>query len=117
MSNIGYRAVIKFLTQKDLNAIEISKKLDSVYKNDASSYRTVAKWVAEFKDPEYDFEDSSRTGRSFTITTDEIVQAVELTVMRDQQISVRSVDYELAILTTTIHEIMSNHLGMKKAPT
>ena len=40
-----------FLTRKWLNAIEISKKLDNVYKDSAPWYCTAAKWVAEFKDP------------------------------------------------------------------
>ena len=117
MSNIEYRAVRKFFTRKGLNATEISKELDSVYKDDASSYRTVAKWVAEFKDPERGFEDSPRTGRPSTITTDENIEAVERIVMRDRQISVRRVAYELGIPTTTVYETMSNHLGMKKVAT
>ena len=57
MSNIEYRAVIKFCTRKGLNAIEISKELNDVYEDSTPAYRTVAKWVAEFKDPERGFED------------------------------------------------------------
>ena len=34
--------------------------------------------------------------------------------MRDQQISVCPTAYELAIPTTTVYEIMSNHLHTKK---
>ena len=34
--------------------------------------------------------------------------------MRDRQISVRRVAYELGIPKTTIHEIMNNHMDMKK---
>ena len=42
------------------------------------------------------------------------LKPVEWIVMRDRQISVCSVAYQLPILTTTIHEIMSNHMGMTK---
>ena len=35
MSNIEHREVIKFFTRKGLNAIEISKELDNVYKDSA----------------------------------------------------------------------------------
>ena len=52
-----------------------------------------------------------------TITTDENIEAVERIIMRDQQISVHRIAYELPILTTTVYEIMSNHLGMKKLST
>ena len=113
MSNIEHRPVIKFFTRKGLNAIEISKELDNVYKDSAPSYRTVAKWVAEFKDPKYDFEDAPRMGRTSTITADEIIEPVERIVMRDRQISIRRLAEELAI----IHEIMNNHMDMKKVCT
>ena len=117
MSNIGHRAVIKFFTRKGLNAIEISKEPDNVYKDSAPSYCTVAKWVAEFKDPERGFEDAPRMDRPSTITTDENFEAVERIVMRDRQISIRRLAEELAIPKTIIHEIMNNHMGMKKVCT
>ena len=114
MSNIKYRLVIKFFTQKGLNATEISKQLDSVYKDNVSSYRIIAKWLAEFKELERAFEDSSRTRRSSTITTDENIGTIQRIMVRDRQISVRRLAYELPITTTTVYEIISNHLGMKK---
>ena len=71
MSNIEYRSVITFFIQGGLNATEINKELDSVYKDDVPYYCTVTKWVAEFKEPECGFEDSLRTDHPSTITTDE----------------------------------------------
>ena len=113
MSNIEHRPVIKFFTRKGLNSIEISKELDNIYKDSAPSYCTVAKWVPEFTDPEHGFEDAPRMGRPSTITADENIEAVERTGMRDRQISIRRLAEELAI----IHEIMNNHMGMKKVCT
>ena len=52
-------------------------------------------------------------GRPSIITTDENIEAAQR-VMRDRQISVSRLAHELPIPTTTVHEIMSNHLGMKK---
>ena len=117
MSNIEHRVVIKFFTRKGLNAIEISKELDNIYKDSVPSYRIVAGWVAEFKDPERAFEDAPRMDHPSTITIDENIKAVEWIVMRDRQISIRRVAYELGIPKTTIHEIMNNHIGMKKVCT
>jgi histone-lysine N-methyltransferase SETMAR len=114
MSNIEHRAVIKFFSRKGLNATEITKELEDVYQDSAPAYRTVAKWVAEFKDPTRDFEDAPRTGRPPTATTDENIEAVERIVLRDRQISVRRVADELGISKTVVHEILSNHLGMRK---
>ena len=114
MSDIEHRAVIKFFTRKGLNATEIHKELDNVYKDSAPSYRTVAKWVAEFKDLEHGFEDAPRSGRPSTTTIDENIQAIERIVMRDRQISVRRVANELGISKSRVHDIMNNHLGSKK---
>ena len=74
--------------------------------------RPIAKWVAQFKEPKRAFEDSPRTGRPSTITTDQNIEAVERIVM-----PACCVAYELPIPTTTIYEIMSNHLDMKKVST
>ena len=84
MLNIEHQAVIKFFIRKGLNVIEISKELDNVYKHSAPSYRTVAKWVAEFTDPERGFEDAPRMDRPSTITIDENIEAVERIVMRNR---------------------------------
>ena len=112
-SNIEHPAVIKFFTRKRLNVIEISKELDNGYKDSAPSCRTVAKWMAEFKDPERAFEDAPRMGRPSTITTDENIEAVERIVIYDRPISIRRLTEELGI----IHETMSNHVSMKKVCT
>ena len=110
MSNIEHRAVIKFFTWKGLNTTKISKELENVYKDSAPSYRTVAKWVAEFKNPERAFEDALRMDHPSTITANENIEAVERIVIRDRQTSIRRLAEELPI----IDEIMSNHMGMKK---
>ena len=113
ISNSEHRAIIKFFTRKRLNAIRISKELQNVYKDYAPSYRTVAKWVAEFKNSERAFEDAPRMGRPPTISADENIEIVERIVIRDRQISIRRLAEELAIT----HEIMNNHMGMKKVCT
>ena len=73
--------------------------------------------MAEFKDPERAFEDAPRMNRPSTITADENIGAAERIVVPDRQISIRCVAYRLAITKTTLHEIMNNHMGMKKVCT
>ena len=116
MLNIEHRAVIKFFTWKGVNTTEISKELDNVYQDSAPSYRTVTNWLVEFNNPEHGFQDALRMGRPSTITSDENIQAVEQIVMSDRQISIRRLAEALAILAI-IHEIMNNHMGMKKVCT
>ena len=117
ISNIEHRPVIKFFTRKGLNAIKINKDLNNVYKDSAPSYHTVAKWIAEFMNLERGFEDAPRMGHPSTITTDENIEAVERIIMYDRQISIRRLAEELVIPKTIIHEIMNNHMGMKKVCT
>ena len=117
MSNIEYRLVIKFFTKKSFNATKTSKELDNVYNDDVLSYQTVAKCLTPSKHPQRAFEHSSRKGPTSTITAYQNIQVVERIVMRDQQVSVRHIFYELPIPTTTIYEIMSNDLGMNKMGT
>ena len=54
-------------------------------------------------------------GSTSTITNDQNIEVVERIVKHDWQRSVRRVAYQLAIPTTTVYQIMSSHLGMKKA--
>ena len=49
-----------------------------------------------------------------TITADKNIEAVEQIVMRNRQVYVCRVAYELTIPKTIIHEIRDNPLGMKK---
>ena len=116
LKHVEYRASggHKVFRSESLNATEISKELESIYKDDASSYRAIAKRVAEFKEPERTFEDSPRASRPSIITTGQNIEAVGRIVMHDRQISVRRLAYELTMPTTTVYEIVSNHLGMKK---
>ena len=91
--------------------------MDNVYRDSAPSYGTVAKWVAEFKDPERGFEDAPRSGRPSTTFTDENIRAIERIVMYDRQISVRRVANELGISKSMVHDIINSQLGMRKVYT
>ena len=114
MSNTGYRAVIKSFIRKERSATEITKELADVYGNSASSYRTVARWLAEFKDPIRDLEDALRSCRLPNALTDENIRAIEGVVMCDRQVSVQRVVDELDISKTLLYEIISDYLRMKK---
>ena len=73
--------------------------------------------MTEFNNPERAFEDAPRMGHTSTITADENIQAVQRIVICDRQVSVCRVAEELPIPKTAIHEIMNNHMDMKKVCT
>ena len=113
MSNIECRLVIRFFTWKDLNATEISKELDECRQRPCS----VVKCFAQFKYLQHAFEHSPQADRPSTITTHQNIQAVEQIGMHDRKTSVHRLACELPIPTTTVYEIINNHLGMKKVST
>ena len=84
-----------------------------------SSYSTVAKWIAEFKNSTQAVEDAPRNGRTTTPVTDERIRAVEEVMMRviDQFLFVGRIADELSISKISSYEIMSNYLEMKTVST
>ena len=111
IKHVEDRSIIKFFTWKGLNTIEIRNELDECRRC------TVVKCFAQFKHSQRAFEDSPRTRRTSTITINQNIQALQRIGMCNRQISVRRLPYELPIPTTTVYEIISNHLGMKKVST
>ena len=61
MDKQEYRAVIKFLQKKGLNAREIFKELHGVYGELSPSERTVERWVTAFWQGQDSFEDDPRS--------------------------------------------------------
>lgn len=61
MEKQEYRAVIKFLQKKGLNAREIFKELHGVYGELSPSERTVERWVTAFRQGRDSLEDDPRS--------------------------------------------------------
>ena len=59
--------------------------------NDASSYATVKRYVAEFKQGRQSVEDEQRVGRPSTATTEENIDLALDMVMEDRRLSCRQV--------------------------
>ena len=73
MSNIEFRAVIKFLTKQGKSAENIINEMGAVY-GDISSGRTmIYKWYGLFKRGRESLEDDERPGRPSDVTTHELV--------------------------------------------
>jgi transposase len=63
MSRLEHRAVIRYLTLKDLSVAEIGTELQNVYSTDALKYSTVSKWRLRLQDASDDLFDLARSGR------------------------------------------------------
>ena len=76
MDKQEYRAVIKFLQKKGLNAREIFKELHGVYGELSPSERTVERWSTAFRQGQDSLEDDPRCGASSTSVNEDIVRLV-----------------------------------------
>jgi transposase len=63
MSRLEQRAVIPYLTFKNISVAEIATEFQSVYGIDALPYLTVSKWKLFFQDGSDDVFDLTRSGR------------------------------------------------------
>ena len=69
MEKIEYKAYIKTRSLHGISATEISNELEQVHGEQAPKYRTLAKWVALYKEGRDSFEDDPRSGRPITVHT------------------------------------------------
>jgi transposase len=63
MSRLERRAVIRYLTLKNLIVVEITTELQIMYGKDALKYSTVSKWRLRFQDSSDNLFDFARSGR------------------------------------------------------
>jgi len=71
ISRSEYRAALKFFTLEMQPANNIYEHLVNVYADNAPSYSTVTRWVAEVKRGRTSLEDDTRAGRPVEATTDD----------------------------------------------
>ena len=114
MEKIEYRAVIKFLHLKGKKTQEIKDELDSVYGEASPSFTTVKHWVAEYKRGRTSIFDEERSGRPKTATTDEMVDLVHQTVMKDRRLTVMDIAEACEISSERVHKILHQDLDMRK---
>jgi hypothetical protein len=75
MEKFEYRPFIETRALLGIPATVITEELEKVYSDKASKYRTLAKWVALFKDGRQELEDNPRSGRSITTHTASNIEA------------------------------------------
>lgn len=114
MDKQEYRAVIKFLQKKGLNATEIFKEIHDVYGDLAPSKRTVERWVCSFRNGRDSLEDDPRSGAPSTSVNSNTVSQVEGLVMRNRQITQREIAEIVQISVGSVATILSDQLNMHK---
>lgn len=114
MEKLAKRGVIQYLFKKGLSGKEIFDDMVNVLGTDAPSYATVKNWVAEFKRGRTSIFDEEHTGRPKSATSEENVDKVLDMVMEDRRLTVHELAQAIGIADGSIHEILTNVLGMRK---
>ena len=112
--NLKQRCAIKFCIKLNENKTETYKKLKRAYEEHAQSRAQVFRWHKAFLDARESVEDEPRSGRPCTSKTDENVTKVRALVRSDWRLTVRMIGSELNLNHRTVHDILTEELGMQK---
>ncbi|KYN15799.1 hypothetical protein ALC57_11971 [Trachymyrmex cornetzi] len=108
------RIAIKFCVKLGKSAMETLPMMKTAFGDDCLSDRQVYPWHKAFLEGREEINDEARAGRPSTITTDENVTRVRELLNSDRRLSVRLVAQILKIPKSTVHEIVTNNLQMRK---
>jgi len=103
--------MIKFLTKEGVSPKNIHERLMNVYQDQSPSYRTVKKWIVEFKRGRDSIQDDSCCGRPVEVMTNEVCDAVEKLVMDEKRINVMEIAVAMGISTGGVQAICTITLG------
>ncbi|XP_050527794.1 protein GVQW3-like [Daktulosphaira vitifoliae] len=111
---IEQRVSIKFCVKLKKTATETLKMIQEAFGEDALSRTQVFEWHKNFRDGREDVHDEQRIGRPVSTHTDANVKKVRDVLNNDRRLSIRMIADEVGIDKMTVHNIITNDLGMRK---
>jgi histone-lysine N-methyltransferase SETMAR len=114
MEKSEFRVLIKhyFLRKKTITQTKAS--LDKYYGDSSPSIGTIHKWFTEFRCGRTSTSDAERSGRPIEVTTPEMINKIHDMVLADRRLKVREIAEAVGISNDRVHNILHEHLGMKK---
>jgi hypothetical protein len=106
------RGYIQTCTKLQKTAREIHNDLKLVYKDEAYSYRSVARWVVQFKSDRTHITDSSRSGAPVTKSTKQNIRLVEGLIEENRRITFDVLEELTGLSRGTLHRIVHQDLGL-----
>jgi hypothetical protein len=111
MSRLEQRAVIRYLTLKNLTVAEIATELQGVYGRDALKYSTVSKWRLRFLDGSEDLFDLARSGR---LPRSDLATPIQQLLQQFPFISCKVLCHKLKIGKATCLRVLHDDLHLEK---
>ncbi|XP_026816229.1 protein GVQW3-like [Rhopalosiphum maidis] len=113
-NNFEQRCAIRFCFKLGHSATETFQKLQQAYGDSVLLRAQVFRWFKAFSEGREAIEDEPRSGRPSTAKTDENVIKVRDLVRSDRRLTVRMIGEQLGLTHTTVHQILTNDLEMRK---
>ena len=92
----------------------IHERMTAVYGDSAPSCTMVFEWALRFKNGQLNIEVSSRGGRLISATNEKNIKPVGNLVVEERQITIQEIAEFLGISSSTVHDILHDHLHMTK---
>ena len=108
---------VKFCVKLGESATVTYEKLQRAYGEHSLSRAQVFRWHKSFLEGREQVEDEPRAGRPSISKTDDSVERVRSLVGSDRRLMLRMISSELNLNRFTIHQILTQDLGMRKVCT
>jgi predicted HTH transcriptional regulator len=114
MGKEEFRVLTKNYFMKGKSPQETKEKLDKHYGESVPSMRTVSRWFQTFRNGSISTNDAELSGRLVETTIPEIFDKIHDMVMDDRRVKVREIASTVGISSERVHNILHQHLNMKK---
>jgi hypothetical protein len=114
MDKKEFRVLIKNYFMKGKSPQETKEKLDKHYGESVPSMRTVCKLFQNFRSGRMRTNDAEHSGCLVEATIPEIFDKIHDMVMDDRRVKVRGIASAVGISSERVHNILHQHLNMRK---
>jgi len=113
-NNFEQRFAIRFCFKLRHSVPETFQELQQAYGDSVLSRAQVFGWFKAYLEGRNSIENEPRSGRPSTSKNDENITRVRNLVRSDRRLTVRMIGEQLGLSRTTVHQILTNDLEMKK---